>query len=355
MTGQSMTLTKCPHAILDQRSRLARPGFRRLVSYGLLAVLIAATGFFVSRNLDGAAAYVRDVSAADLLLLILAGALTVTTVLIFGLVWGGILQRLAGSESGIDFRYLRAFAYSWPGRYLPGTLPYHAARVLMAGRLGTTKRVVAASIGYETVLQLSSAALVGVICLTLALGSSAGAGPLYVVPALLIVPLPVLLRPGILQPLSGWALKRVGRQPLDRAFFLSTGENLRVFMAYCFGHGLNGLGFFLVARALLGPDEISLPLAVAALNLAGLLGVLAFFVPGGIGVREGVIVALLSGSLTPETALLVAGTARAVSIVADVLPFLLLAAFELTQRLLRYTRSRAQRTAAVSLVGRRRA
>jgi uncharacterized membrane protein YbhN (UPF0104 family) len=76
-------------------------------------------------------------------------------------------------------------------------------------------------------------------------------------------------------------------------------------------------------------------LAIGAYTLAGIAGTAAIFVPSGIGVREGVIVGLLSSVMAPEEALLAAVTARAVSVVADLLPIGVLAGYSLVRSLIR--------------------
>jgi uncharacterized membrane protein YbhN (UPF0104 family) len=57
--------------------------------------------------------------------------------------------------------------------------------------------------------------------------------------------------------------------------------------------------------------------------------VAVLFVPGGIGVREGVTALLLSSAVSPEQALLAAGAARALSLIADILPLALISAWHL--------------------------
>jgi uncharacterized membrane protein YbhN (UPF0104 family) len=305
---------------------------RRRTALALFAALfVAAAGFFLVRNLRGAVDTLGDRSASDLALLLPATALMAIAVACHGLNWTAIVGWLQRGK-GFDGRLFRFFLVSWPGRYVPGTMPYHAARVLMAERLGSTKRTVTASIAYEAVLQAGGAALVGVVCVTLALGLSESASSIYVAGLLPMVALPVVLQPRFLTPMANRLLRAAGRQPLTEDVLLGGRETLISFAGYAGLHTLNGLAFYLVLRAVTDAS-ISPLLAVGAFNLAGCAGVAVIFVPSGLGVREAVIVAIVGAASTPEAALLAAGMTRAISIVADLVPLVGVGAYQLATRL----------------------
>ena len=57
---------------------------------------------------------------------------------------------------------------------------------------------------------------------------------------------------------------------------------------------------------------------MAAYNIAGIAGMLAFAVPSGLGVREGVTVALLGAFVSPPVALSAAVLARLLTLIADI-------------------------------------
>jgi uncharacterized membrane protein YbhN (UPF0104 family) len=62
--------------------------------------------------------------------------------------------------------------------------------------------------------------------------------------------------------------------------------------------GTYGVALWMLARGLL-PDALSLPLATAigAFTLGYILGLLALFAPGGVGVRELVLIGMLAPAL----------------------------------------------------------
>jgi uncharacterized membrane protein YbhN (UPF0104 family) len=248
-----------------------------------------------------------------------------------GFVWVLLLRWL---EPGTEFqtgRVMRYFVVTWPARYLPGTLPYHATRVLAAGRFGASRLAVVASIAYEAVLQVGAAAAVGVAGVIIGLGIDQPKGGIYMLALAPLAVLPVFLQPRVLVPVADRVLTLARRQPLSRDAILTTRETLVTFLGYALAYTLNGLAFYLVTRSIVGP-EVNLWLAIGVFNLASAAGVAVIFVPSGIGIREGVIVALLSNMVQPDEALLAAGAVRGISIIADLLPLATIVAFDLGSR-----------------------
>lgn len=86
---------------------------------------------------------------------------------------------------------------------------------------------------------------------------------------------------------------------------------------------LIGAGFVFIAMSVVDVDP-SMYLGLGATYiLAGIIGILALFVPSGIGVREGVIILFASAYFPVETATLIALLARFYATVADVILALL--------------------------------
>jgi uncharacterized membrane protein YbhN (UPF0104 family) len=111
----------------------------------------------------------------------------------------------------------------------------------------------------------------------------------------------------------------VHRPGIDQDSVLGASQATGLFFGYCVVHVMNGLSFFLVLTAFHG--TFSDPThAVGAYTLAGVAGTAMILIPSGLGIREGVIVALMSGTVPTHEAVLAAATARAISIIADLLP-----------------------------------
>jgi uncharacterized membrane protein YbhN (UPF0104 family) len=82
---------------------------------------------------------------------------------------------------------------------------------------------------------------------------------------------------------------------------------------------LLGASFWLCARGLLAVPAHDLAYYMGAFAVAWLAGLAAIYAPGGLGVREAVLVALLGGRIGAANALVVAAASRLILILVDVL------------------------------------
>ena len=100
-------------------------------------------------------------------------------------------------------------------------------------------------------------------------------------------------------------------------YFLSTFQALRCSVEFIGPRVLNGFGFVVLASTVttVSPSEW-LPFG-AAYVLAGAIGILAFFVPSGLGVREAVIVLVLSQYMPTAEAIVISLLARLFSTIGD--------------------------------------
>jgi uncharacterized membrane protein YbhN (UPF0104 family) len=282
---------------------------------------------------DSAKDQVASAPSSSWPMLLSSLALMTASNLCVGGIWIGVLQTL--HRARIDHaRLLRFFVLTWPARYIPGTLPYHASRVLLAQRFGVARAMVATSIAYEAVLQAAAAGLVGLVFTLAALGVSRSLGSVYFLLVLPIALLPLLLRPAVLLSTANLLLSLAGREAISRDAILGLRATFIVLLAYLVAYIVNGFAFYLVLNGLFDPP-VSLLLAIGAYNLAGAAGIAVVFVPSGLGVREAVIVGLLSTTISPENALLAAATARGVSVFADLAPLPAVAAIEFATRIRR--------------------
>ena len=311
----------------------------RVVFYSAAALVVVATLVFTLRNLSQVTAQLNELGRGQLLLLTPALLIMATSVVGLGSVWGLLVVQL--SPIGPKFSsLLRLFLYTWPGRYVPGTLPYHVARVLFAERIGTPRQAVGASIAYEAILQVGTAAMVGAVGILMSVTlaeSSAGAYAQYVLLVLPLAALPLAFQRGILLPVSSYLLKAAGKEPLPADALLTNRQTATAFAWYCLIHLLNGVAFYLVVAGL-GDSSVNPTLAVGAYSLAGVAGVAVPFVPGGIGVREAVLIALMSGAMPAEEAAIAAAAARALSVLADLSPLAVLSSVDFLGGALRLSR-----------------
>jgi len=244
-------------------------------------------------------------------------SLLLAAVLWSAVCWAYLVRQLDRTHVG-KARLVAIFLTAWPTRYVPGTLPYHMTRLLMAERHGLSRGAIASSSLYELILAVGSATALGFVALALTLGdATCGTGYIVAMAPLILAPFVVQRR--VLIPLSRHVLGLLGRPGISPDHALGAGQALTSTAMYIGVHVLNGLAFAVLVTVLVD-GEPGLLLLVGAYSLACAAGVAVPLIPGGLGVREAVLTGLLSSTLSPETALIAAGSIRAVSIVADLLP-----------------------------------
>ena len=113
-------------------------------------------------------------------------------------------------------------------------------------------------------------------------------------------------------------MRKAKRKEFQRSDFLTTGQLLKFQFFYFVPRILNGVGFVLLASTVF-VIEPSMYIGLAATYiLASIVGLLAIFVPGGLGVREAVIVAFASIYIPIEQAIILSLLARLFATLSDV-------------------------------------
>jgi uncharacterized membrane protein YbhN (UPF0104 family) len=186
-------------------------------------------------------------------------------------------------------RWAGLFFQAQLGKYIPGSVWQYAGRTAVARSNGLPVRPVAISLPIEFVAAAIAAGATGAFLL--------GWWGAAVVAAAAIVLLVIQRRAG------------------GRALPVAT--TIRATLLYVPVWLLLGASFWLCAHGLLGVPAQDLALYMGAFAVAWLAGLLAVYAPGGLGVREAVLVALLSGRIGAADALVVAAASRLILIVVD--------------------------------------
>jgi glycosyltransferase 2 family protein len=231
----------------------------------------------------------NHVDLANVDWLALAGSFVLATVgtAAGALIWLVILDGLGVKPR---LRWTGLFFQAQLGKYIPGSIWQYAGRAAVARANGIPVGPVGVSLGVEFVAA------------AIAAGSMAG----FLLGwwgALIIAAVGVVLV--------------AGRRPTQSRLpaFVTTTATLLYLPVWL----LLGTSFWLCARGLVAVPVHDLALYVGAFSVAWLAGLLAIYAPGGLGVREAVLVALLHGRIGAADALVVAAASRLMLILADVL------------------------------------
>jgi len=195
------------------------------------------------------------------------------------------------------FKAMKSIALSQVGRYAPGRIWSFVGRTELGKNEAIPRTASSLGLILETELQIISSSLVFLIAFAFSYqhwGASLS-GSLYLV--LTLIPIELL----VLHP----KVTRVLYQPLFRLFkrelpsiTLSYGLLLYYTLLYAVSWGIGGMGFFLLAKGVYPiPWSLFIPIA-GSYPVAWLIGFISLITPSGIGIREGVLVVLLSPLLS---------------------------------------------------------
>lgn len=202
------------------------------------------------------------------------------------------------------------------GKYIPGTVFMFLLQMEMGRAKGISRaRIFTASLvaaGMGVVASL----ILGLLALPMVLDGHTQALWLF---ALLPIGL-VFLHPKILTWLVSRVLRLLGRQPLPHAL---TAKAIVTALLLSLGvYAAFGAHLWLITNSLGSPGAAGFVLCVGAYGVAMTAGLLAFFLPSGIGVRDGVLVAALATSiagLSSGQALALAVVSRLMFTIADII------------------------------------
>ncbi|MGO1848391.1 lysylphosphatidylglycerol synthase domain-containing protein [Microbacterium sp.] len=292
---------------------------KQVLRWAITIVVVGVVGYFFSRSLIENWQELQANPVDFDWRWIVATVAFALAVPLTGLLWARII-RVCDTDARISaVEAVAVQCLSWVLKYIPGQVGSVANKVLWAKKKGISRTLVVISFIYENVFLQLASIVPAVVILFLSLGPQIfGANvTTLVMPLLVLIPLALVMYRPLFHGILSRVAKRVLKQDVPREYFLSSWQSLRSAVEFLGPRILNGVGFVLIAVTVsdVGP-EMWLPFA-AAYVLAGAIGILAIFVPSGIGVREAIIVLVLSQYIPVAQAIVISLIARLLSTVGD--------------------------------------
>jgi uncharacterized membrane protein YbhN (UPF0104 family) len=289
---------------------------RRIVGLALAALCTAWFGWYAWQALP--AIDPRVLAAPSTWLGVAAAALLYAAIIpISGWAWARLLA--AQGEVHRPGALALLMARTQLAKYLPGNVAQHALRLALALRAGIRLPVHVSTVLQETLLAIAASLLVGVVAMAsdprgralLAGLDLPGAGWMLAAGLAAIV-------------VGGVVLPRLARRwrPLALLALPAPTVSAQALLAYALNYLLIGVGLTLLARAIGLPATLGLAAATGAFALSWILGFLAPGTPAGLGVREGLMVALLAGAAPDPQVLVFVVLARVSTMLGDGLCFM---------------------------------
>lgn len=240
----------------------------------------------------------------------------VAAVVVSGVLWGRLVEQMGGKQ--VDkTSAIRIHAASWLLKYVPGQVGSLVNKIAWAKKYNYGKKMVATSVVYENILMVF-ASIVLSIPLLVFVGDRLFQDTAILLALVAIIPMFLVCNQRIFYTIINALLRLAKRKPIGSESILSSRQIASNTALYLIPRVLNGIGFVVIAAAIftVTPD-MYVPLASSYI-FASIVGMLAVFVPSGLGVREGIIVLLVGSYFSPEQAIILALIARFFSTIADI-------------------------------------
>lgn len=292
----------------------------RVTGYIAVAIIIAAFVWYVVRSLRGhdLSAYATPSAALGIVLASIFWSLGTP---LLALAWRILL-------TGLGIRRSRRELFGIAGitqfaKYLPGNVGQYIGRVGMSLARGIPARPLAISLILETLLVIAAAITV---CVGAGALSSVGRNALHAHGAQLglIAVLIAVAGAGLyaLRRIAPWLLRRLAPKyapALDGTLLPPRTALARVFILYCINYFGIGIGLILLAHFLLPSAPHDYWLLIAVFALAWVVGFVTPGAPGGLGVREGLMLLMLAPVYTMTAAGVLVIALRIATTLGDVL------------------------------------
>ena len=282
-------------------------------------VVVGLTVYFFARALGRNWGEVQQISFTPNLNSAIGVFCLMASVIVSGILWAKILNKLVPSQHIKWIDGVRIHTASWLLKYIPGQAGSYLNKLSWGVKKGYSKKALTNSFIYENALLLFASIIISVPVVLTVLSSRFTHNLTLFAPLLIAVPLVMVLHQNTFFKVTNFIFNKLKKQTISKDLFLRTEQIAFLQLEFLVPRLLTGAGFVWIAASLVPVASSDyIPLAVIYI-LAGVVGLLAIFVPSGLGVREAVIVLLASAYMTPAQAVVVSIAARFYATIADLL------------------------------------
>ena len=261
--------------------------------------------------------------------LILAGLLYLVAWIPSIWFWRALLNRL--DQHPGHYPSIRAYYVGHVGKYVPGKALVLVIRAALLKPFGINPILAALTAAYETLVAMACGAAIGIALAPASIPDGVWIhlpqGLQFLRRQTLLVPLVVAVLTIATTPFSARLFTRVGRKvipPADdevRSTGITAGLMIQGLFVSSVGWAIMALSLGCTLQALSDTsiDLSQFPVWLAAVCLSGFIGFVILVAPGGIGVREWVLIEILKDQPTigPDKAVLAAGLLRLIWFAAE--------------------------------------
>jgi uncharacterized membrane protein YbhN (UPF0104 family) len=194
--------------------------------------------------------------------------------------------------------------YSQSGKYLPGKVWLLLSRFYLYASKGKPKKAISVALYFEIASVVMAAGLIFLASLIFfreiqAFHTEGWVGWIVLLFSLALI----FLHPRVLQKILNWILVLLRKEPITLS--ISYLDILWILSVSTLSWIVGGIGFYLFVDAIFLVPLSHILFLAGALAFSSILGLIAIFAPGGLGVREGALVYLLSFMMPGSIAVII--------------------------------------------------
>ncbi|MBT3985321.1 flippase-like domain-containing protein [archaeon] len=227
-------------------------------------------------------------------------------------VWRVILKKL---KSPLPFyKANKVYFASILGRYVPGKVMLLVGRIYLGGKEGVDKKIIITSIILEVALLVVS----GIILFIPAIFFFDNIPLWLIIISMSLIPvILVLLIPSLFKRILNFGLKLIKRKPIK--LDLHYRDILEILVMHLGRWLIDAMAIYFLFRSITPLPYDIIYVLPGIVGISTVAGVLAIVAPGGVGVREGALVLLLSPFVGAPMAILLSLVSRLWYVIAEVL------------------------------------
>lgn len=287
------------------------PNRLHILGYGILVICI---GFLFHKLYQFAPALLEAMKRKDVLLALpLWSAAYSLMLLLLAYAWHIVLQSINGSPISVTASTY-VYTRSSIAKYLPGNVGHLLGRNLLAKYLKTQHALIATSTVLELLIQISAAGAITVWADLPALG---GISPKL---SLAVTCISLIAAPIAIYIFGKWRNLSFASGRFSVKLYLTITK--ACLLALCFFLA-TGTIFSFISNSLAVEHQMGFMAVISVYAISWFVGLITPGAPAGLGVRETIIITLLSPSMGASQALVLAVIFRIVTTVGDLLFFAL--------------------------------
>jgi len=271
----------------------------------VIPIIVLIIFYFLGRTLYTSWSKIVEASTRiEVGYIILSVLILITAILLGGYNWYFLIK--AFGQKMTYWQGVRVMATANFGKYVPGKVWAFGGRVILARKYGVDQIVSTTALMIETICYISVAVVIFIFSLAFD-GYVSIPGNVYFI--ILVIPITIfVLHPRILTFVLKLMAKIVKKKIVPPELKIS--KLVQIYLLHLFSWTIHSVGFFFLSRAIYPVSFNDIFGIAGSFSISWALSFMVFLIPGGFGIREGLLVFFLKSFMPLPFATLMAFIGR---------------------------------------------